>query len=161
MKALSKSCSARKFETTVEVIVDGKMRSSKVTLCGKVGQTDADWANTLKDAVKKVESNETMAQAAKDQIIAAFNAEIAKIEPANAVASAPPVATTPPAASPEYATIPPLPPASTVATKSPLPTASVGSKETATHYPMHNASRAGRRKFVPLHEEKYAADDPR
>ena len=47
---------ARKFETTVEAVVDGKKRGSKVRLCGKEGQTDADWASTLKDAAKKVEA---------------------------------------------------------------------------------------------------------
>ena len=115
--ALAESCSARKFETTVDAIVDGKLRSSKVKLCGKEGQTDADWANTLKDAAKKVESNATMAPATKDQIITAFNAEIARTEAPNHVANATPGVTAPPSASPEAK---PLQSISAVAIQPPL-----------------------------------------
>jgi len=135
-KALVESCSAHKFETTVEMSVDGKKRNSKVKLCGKEGQTDVDWANTLKDAVTKIEANETMAQAAKDQIITALNAEISKIEAANAAGSPPPVTTAPPAApQPESATLPPLPAAPALATNSPLatPAASPGKPSLTIH----------------------------
>jgi hypothetical protein len=118
--ARAESCDAHKFETTVKNEVDGKVRASKVKLCGKEGQTDAEWATTLKDAAKKVETTEGMPQAVKDQIITALNAEVANIEAVIAAASAPPVATAiagdlpekvvPPAVRPpEYATLPPLP----------------------------------------------------
>ena len=123
MKALVESCTAHKFETTVERIVDGKKRGSKVKLCGKEGQTDADWVNTLKDAARKIETNETMAQASKDQIITALNSEISKIEAeieaASATASALPVAAEPAVASPEYASLPSRSTAPAVATNSP------------------------------------------
>ena len=135
-KALVESCSAHKFETTVEMSVDGKKRNSRVKLCGKEGQTDADWASTLKDAVTKIEAEETMAQAAKDQIIAALNAEISKLEVANAAGSAPPVATAPSAAPPpESATLPPLPTAPALATNPPLaaPAASPGKPSLTIH----------------------------
>lgn len=121
-KARAESCEAHKFETTVKrMTADGKVRSSKVRLCGVEGQTDAGWAATLKDAVKKLEVNATMAPAAREQVIAALKAEIAKIEGGPA-ASAPPVGaaatlrTEMPAAivkpaerPPEYAALPPLP----------------------------------------------------
>jgi len=136
MKALVESCAAHKFETTVEVSVDGKKRGSKVKLCGKVGQTDADWANTLKDAATKIEANETMARAVKDQIIAALSAEISKIKAANTAASAPPVATPPPAASPpEQASVTAPPTAPAVATSSPpaRPTLAAGKPRLTIH----------------------------
>ena len=93
-------CNARKFETVVEREVNGERQSSKVKLCGKQGQTDAEWVVTLKDAESKIEGNPKMPQSAKDQLSAALNAEIAKIE---AGASAPPaaiVAVEPPAPKP-------------------------------------------------------------
>ena len=108
-KALLESCAARKFETTVEVTVDGKKRASKVKLCGKEGQTDAEWANTLKDAAAKVAANDKMPQAAKDQVTAALNAEIAKIEAAMVVANAPLIAIQPSERPAEYSVLPPLP----------------------------------------------------
>ena len=123
VKAGVESCTAHKFETTVHVIADGKKRSSKVKLCGKEGQSDADWATTLKDAAKKVEGNEKMPKTVKDQIITALNAEIAKIEAATAFAakSALPPAAKPPADKPpEYSVLPPLPTAPAAATKSSL-----------------------------------------
>ena len=122
-KALMESCTARKFETIVERIVDGEMRGSKVTLCGKEGQTDADWANTLRDAVRKVEANPTMELAVKAQIAAALNAEIAKVESPQAVAIAPPAAVARPAERPpEYSILPPFPPAPVAATTSSIAT---------------------------------------
>lgn len=122
-KALVESCTARKFETTVEVTVDGKKRGSKVTLCGKQGQTDADWANTLKDAVKKIGASATMAQATKDQIVAALNTEILKVETGSAVASSRSTAPAPPPErAPEYSVLPPIPAAPAAATRVTTPT---------------------------------------
>ena len=125
-KAAAESCNARKFETTIEVMVDGKKRGSPVKLCGKEGQTDADWANTLKDAAAKVRANEKMPKTVRDQIVTALNAEIAKVEIANVepaipVTSALPAPVRPPAERPpEYSSLPPLPTAPAVAAKSSL-----------------------------------------
>ncbi len=100
-------CAAHTFETTVRVTVAGKPRSSKVKLCGKVGQTDAEWLHTLKDAIAKVGVNESMSAAAKDQVIAALNVEIAKLSPTAETSPAPPVEISPPPVS-----VAALPPAS-------------------------------------------------
>ena len=113
-------CNARKFETTVEREVNGEKQSSKVKLCGKQGQTDAEWAATLKDAAAKIETNEKMPQAAKDQLSAALKAEIAKVE-AGAKAPAPVAAVEPPAPrpAPAPATVAAKAPASAPALKKP------------------------------------------
>lgn len=113
--AQAESCDAHKFETTVEVIANGKKRSSKVKLCGKAGQSDADWANTLRDAAKTVQANAKMPKAMKDQIITALNGEIDKIEiakrsPAKSPVSVLPSTPRPPAERPpEYSVLPPIP----------------------------------------------------
>ena len=119
------ACDARKFETAVEVDVDGKRRGRKVTLCGKVGQTDADWLKTLKDAAKKFETNQTMRPAVRDQIVAALSAEIAKVEAGMAISLAPADASAPPLRDlrSDYAVVPPIPeplkPAATSSAASP------------------------------------------
>jgi hypothetical protein len=113
-------CEAHRFETIVRGTVGGKPRSSKVKLCGKTGQTDADWLNTLKDAIDKVKANDGMSATAKEQVIAALNVEIARLTPAVETSPAPPAEISPPPASivalpteisPPPATIVALPPA--------------------------------------------------
>ena len=77
---LVRNCNAHKFETVVQEMVDGQPHQSKVTLCGKEGQSDADWVVTLKDAISKVNANVQMAPAMRDQIVGALTAEIARLE---------------------------------------------------------------------------------
>src|SRR5690348_20165 len=60
VKQLLDNCDAHKFETTVDAVVDGEPHRSKVKLCGKDGQSDADWIGTLKDAIAKLEANKDM-----------------------------------------------------------------------------------------------------
>lgn len=91
-------CDARKFETTVEREVNGEKQSSKVKLCGKQGQTDAEWVATLKDAAEKIDANPKMPQTVKDQLGVALKAEIAKVEAGTASASAAVVAVEQPTA---------------------------------------------------------------
>lgn len=78
---MTADCDAHKFETIARVMVDGKMRGSRVKLCGKVGETDAGWLRTLKDAIRKIEASDSMSAEAKEQIIAALNIEIVKLSP--------------------------------------------------------------------------------
>lgn len=113
LKALAESCDAHKFETTV--IVEGS-RGKKVKICGKPGQSDADWLVTLRDSAAKVEADEAMAPDVKDQIAAALEAEIQRLETAATPVVAP-VATIDlpqrpvivPEATPQYSSVPPLP----------------------------------------------------
>jgi len=79
-RQLLQNCDAHKFETVVHVVVDGQPQDSKVKLCGKDGQSDAEWIGTLKDAVAKLNANKEMPTAMRDQIIAALSVEIARLE---------------------------------------------------------------------------------
>ena len=92
---LLENCDAHKFETMVHSVVDGQPQQSKVKLCGKEGQTDAQWIGTLKDAVSKLNANKEMPQAMRDQIIAALYAEIARLENPGASAAGKAAANTP------------------------------------------------------------------
>ena len=144
---LIRNCNAHKFETVVRQVVDGKPSQSNVKLCGKEGQTDADWIGTLKDAVKKVSANKQMDPEVRDQIVDALTAEIARIDgpaalpsrdsaenksvldgisplppipapkPAQSAMLPPPRKTAPAAPAGQYAVLPPLPAAPTVPTQ--------------------------------------------
>jgi hypothetical protein len=127
LKQLMDTCDAHKFETIVDTTLDGKPHKSRVRLCGKEGQSDADWIGTLKDAIAKLRANKEMDLPVRDQIITAIETEIDRLDPngpprgtlaqgppaavprldlpletASGEASAPPLA-------PEYSSLPPLP----------------------------------------------------
>ncbi len=113
---LMQSCDAHKFETVVDTVVDGEPRQSKVKLCGVRGQSDGDWIKTLRDAIAKLDANEDMAPAAREQIVTAIKAEIARLSIEGGAAQAPSKAAEaapiqPPAPlSRDYSALPPLPP---------------------------------------------------
>jgi hypothetical protein len=78
--SLTEDCEAHSFATTIHLSgPDGKARESKVRMCGTKGQSDAEWVKTLQDAVKKTALSPQMPAAAKEQIIAAVNAEITRL----------------------------------------------------------------------------------
>lgn len=122
--ALVQSCSAHKFETVVQFTKDGNRRQSKVKLCGTVGQTDAQWAGTLRDAANKIMLNEDMPMEGRQQVAAALKAELARLDAASAsgtgvaslklpretlkIASLPPPVA-PVSSSRDYTALPPLP----------------------------------------------------
>lgn len=123
-QSLIANCDAHKFETTVMATgPDGKPKQSQVKICGQVGQSDADWIKTLRDAVDKVSADPRMSPSVKQQIIAALQHEIGRLNGRTALGAVPgPVPNfTPPANSapvvrpPEYATLPPMPTAPTLA----------------------------------------------
>lgn len=122
-KALVQNCDAHKFETTIQQMVDGKPKQSKVRMCGTEGQSDGEWIKTLKDAVKKTQASE-MPAGVKQQIVAAVNAEIERLTtpalnlPAGGdISKLPKVAATTTPERPltrDYDALPPLPTASNV-----------------------------------------------
>ena len=79
-RRLMESCDAHKFETVVNDEVDGKPHQSRVKLCGKEGQSDSEWIDTLKDAVEKLSANKEMPASMREQISAALNKEIARLQ---------------------------------------------------------------------------------
>lgn len=122
--ALAQNCEAHSFETTIQLSgPDGQPKQSKVRMCDTQGQSDADWIKTLKDAVKKTALSPQMPAAAKEQIIAAVNAEIERLSrstlalPEGAdIAHLPKAAATAPEVplSRDYGALPELPTASSV-----------------------------------------------
>lgn len=118
LKALAESCAAHKFETMV--IAEGRRRPISVKICGKEGQSDADWLVTLKDSLEKTRSNAAMEPAVRDKIVAALRTEIDRLEGAAAMASRtvisenaaidlPSGPVVPRETAPQYSTLPPLP----------------------------------------------------
>jgi hypothetical protein len=124
--ALARNCGAHSFETTIQLPgADGLPKQSKVHMCGTAGQSDADWIKTLQDAVTKTAANPAIPAAAKAQIIAAVNAEVARLNmpPGLRLPTGSDISKLPKAAenstpavplSRDYDALPPLPTASTV-----------------------------------------------
>jgi hypothetical protein len=118
-------CGAHRFETTIAISgPDGKPQDKTVRMCGAKGETDSGWIRTLKDAVKKTAESPKMPQGAKEQIIAAVNAEISRLShpgldlpqgadiaklPRHSASNVPQAPLTR-----DYSSLPPLPTASTV-----------------------------------------------
>src|SRR5215213_9762181 len=119
LKTLVESCAAHKFETIVTTVtLEGRTRGSKVKICGREGQSDADWLVTLKDSIGKTETNEELAPPVRDQIVEALKAEVARLEqPAARTAARASAATialsrepvSVPEAAPQYSSVPALP----------------------------------------------------
>ena len=125
--ALTANCSAHKLEIPVIATVRGVTKSTKVAICGQVGQTDEQWIGTLRDSRAKVVANAKMSPTVKKQITDGLDREIARLSIASAPAPAPAaksVATVPsivpPLAPPkplltesgpvaEYSALPPMP----------------------------------------------------
>lgn len=112
---LIQSCDAHRFETIVHAVVDGAMHDSKVKLCGVEGQSDAEWINTLRDAIRKLDANKEMDPPVRDQIVTAIQLEISRL---TIIGSAPPSprkaaeveSASAVSLSRDYSTLPPLPP---------------------------------------------------
>lgn len=106
---LVQSCDAHKFETLVNTTVDGQLHQSKVKLCGKEGQSDADWIVTLKDAITKLNDNKDMPADERQQIVAALNTEISRLEIKSATTLMAPSASSKSSALDNLSPLPPLP----------------------------------------------------
>jgi hypothetical protein len=122
LKTLLENCDAHKFETMVDTVLDGQPHRSKVKMCGKEGQTDSDWIQTLEDAIAKLESNKEMEPAVREQVVTAVKAEVARLKGASTGVAPSEFSLTPrqratqAPISDDYTVLPALPPR-----KSPLP----------------------------------------
>lgn len=83
LKSLVDSCPDRKFETTATIDANGQKRETHIRLCGKKGESDAEWAATLKDAIKRIKGS-PLADESKARIVAELTAEIGKLPGADA-----------------------------------------------------------------------------
>ena len=112
VQSLLQNCDAHKFETVIDIPApDGSIHHSRMKLCGREGQSDADWVGTLKDAIAKTKTNDKLPLAVRDQIIGAIGSEIARLQgkPAPATAALPPPRSAAKSPDVEYAALPPLP----------------------------------------------------
>jgi hypothetical protein len=123
--AQSIDCGAHRFEATIHLTgSDGNVHDQLVRMCGMKGESDAEWIVTLKDAVRKTASSSQMPETAKEQIIAAVNAEISRLSlpglglpPGTDITKLPKSAPARAAQAPlsqDYSALPPLPTGTTV-----------------------------------------------
>ena len=72
-------CDIRKFETSIELVKDGKTRVTRMKLCATSDADDASWARTLTDAKAKIAENSGISDESKARITEQLDAEIAKL----------------------------------------------------------------------------------
>ena len=72
-------CDKRRFETSVELVRDGKTRVTRMKLCATSDADDASWARTLSDAKAKIAENSGISDESKPRITEQLEAEIAKL----------------------------------------------------------------------------------
>jgi hypothetical protein len=106
--AIVADCSARKFETSVEIERDGRKRLTRMKLCAATNADDAAWARTLKDAKVKIAANPEITEESKAEIASKLDAEIAKLEPAGIDPAAMPAPLPPVEPRTEFAVTPSL-----------------------------------------------------
>jgi len=69
----------RKFESSSTSGDDKNKNVSKMLICSDPGESDAEWAATLRKALADVEGNADVRAEGKAQIVADLKAEIAKV----------------------------------------------------------------------------------
>ena len=79
-EALLTSCPAMKFETSVEVGSGADAHVTKVKMCSRAGETKEQWISSLGDAATKIEANLDLAPDSRTKLVAAINAEIARLK---------------------------------------------------------------------------------
>ena len=79
-EAILSKCSAMKFETSVEVGSGADAHITKVKMCSRDGETKEQWIASLTDAAAKIGANQELAADSRAQLIAAINAEIARLK---------------------------------------------------------------------------------
>jgi hypothetical protein len=78
--ALAADCGkGRKFESSSTSGDDKNKNVSKMVICSDPGESDAEWAATLRKALAEVEANGDIRAEGKAQIVADLKAEIAKV----------------------------------------------------------------------------------
>ena len=100
-------CGDRKFETSAEGMIGGKLRRRRMTLCAEPGESDAQWLAKLENAVTWVKAQTDLSDPVKDQLVAELRKEIARPKSVRLM-PAPPAARLP-AADALVATVPPMP----------------------------------------------------
>lgn len=78
--AVMAQCDAHKFETSAVVGEGANKRVTKLKLCAKAGESDAQWVVTLRQALDRLQAMDQIAAASRAQIADQLKAEIAKLE---------------------------------------------------------------------------------
>ena len=76
--ALMAKCGDRRFESVAVSGTEQDKRQTKIKLCAAKGESNAQWAKTLNDALARLEANQDMPPENKAKIVAELKAEIAK-----------------------------------------------------------------------------------
>ncbi len=79
-KALIAKCDGRKFETSAELGTGKEKRITKIKLCAKGGESDAEWAASLQKAIERLDDVTEIAPESRAKITAELQAELARVK---------------------------------------------------------------------------------
>ena len=111
------NCGTRRFESIAEFEIDGKSKRSRLELCAKDTDTQADWIATLERNEAQIKAQAQLPESARFKLLSDLRAEIERLKGASQLA---PITGTPALALPkmpvvarssdfEVAALPPLP----------------------------------------------------
>ena len=83
IRAMLKDCEGEKFESEAGQPADGKVRKTRIVLCGKPGATSAELATMLDRALGRLEGSDEMPAENKAEIIERLKARIAELKAGN------------------------------------------------------------------------------
>lgn len=85
------NCGVRRFQSSAESLIDGKMRRTTIRLCAADSESSAEWLAKLEKSAAQVEAQPRLPENVKVKLLADLRAEIARIgdtRPASASAAA-------------------------------------------------------------------------
>ena len=111
------ACGSRRFESIAEFEVDGKMKRSRLELCAKDSDTQAEWIATLEKNEAAIKAQTRLPESARFKLLSDLRAEIDRLKgPAQlapiaetATITLPKAQVVAPASDFEVAALPPLP----------------------------------------------------
>lgn len=83
VSARLKDCVGEKFEAEAGEPADGKVRKTRILLCGRPGASDAELAAMLEKALGRIEGSDEMPAANKAEIVERLKARIAELKAAD------------------------------------------------------------------------------
>lgn len=74
------NCGSRRFESIAEFEVDGKMKRSRLELCAKDRDTQADWIATLEKNEAQIKAQTRLPESARFKLLSDLRAEIERLK---------------------------------------------------------------------------------
>ena len=103
------NCGIRRFETTAEGMIDGRMRRTTIRLCAADNESNAEWLAKLETSASQVEAQTRLPAEVKTKLLAELRAEIDRLRGLRPAQASRPATTPGPSATTEAVAEPAAP----------------------------------------------------